>query len=326
MSCATTTTQMSALGCDPPRDIFSEDIARLYLPPHPDAVEEDSDDSSGATQTFDDFLDMGNRAPNAEGTGRIRMGERGRRGVAVLYLQGMKADLALSTFLAAYMQLKVTSVVTPLEFVHGRRTRSLVDRKRGLEFPLKVRTRRGKAVAVAVDVFSLFDVLVEYIPRSAAVAVLVCDFDICEGRASATIAGRACGDRVAVVSRSVEPDGRALSLVVAHELLHTFGLDHCNAWHCIMNAYTLDATNSNSVDSNSSALELCPADIRKWMRVLQEGGMELNLRQRWSELAALCAERGWLRDAAWFNNRLLRLPQDSDELANYKVDNHDFLA
>ena len=43
-----------------------------------------------------------------------------------------------------------------------------------------------------------------------------------------------------------------------NELLHTFGIDHCVAWRCLMNAYVPE-----SRSAQDPQLALCPMDLRK---------------------------------------------------------------
>ena len=113
-----------------------------------------------------------------------------------------------------------------------------------------------------IDVFSLFNVLFEYVEKDcfsilAVTDVIIGDPDI----PKETIFGRACGDRVAVISCFDELSNRRLSfrevaLTGIHELLHTLGLDHCVLWKCIMNAYC------SSQDADDEVL-LCPLDMKK---------------------------------------------------------------
>ncbi len=85
---------------------------------------------------------------------------------------------------------------------------------------------------------------------------------------------------------------RSLKLVV-HESGHTFGLEHCVRYRCVMNG-------SNSLDeSDRQPLHLCPDCLRKlaWNR-----GLDVNA--RYDALAALYTRLGLTEEARWVEDRL----------------------
>ena len=59
------------------------------------------------------------------------------------------------------------------------------------------------------------------------------------------ITGRACGDRVAVIStKGIKM--REIITTALHEFMHTLGIDHCIHWKCIMNSLYDDENDESS--------------------------------------------------------------------------------
>lgn len=237
------------------------DVVGLPPPPpslyHPslDCLYRDAADAATLgedVQSWHEFHDMGRRPPNADGTGRYKPTAK-RRHILVL---GLRRDAspyplpdlhAVAAHLGAHVGLPARAhrlVELPLEDLDG--DLSVVDRDQGVAFPVKTlrapsrkaagakRRRRGAATAAtytavaAVEVFSLFDILVEYVDADAFTLVCVTNAPIFEGdHPDSLIVGRACGDRVCVVN--CDPDTH-WAPTAFHELLHTFGLDHW--WVC----------------------------------------------------------------------------------------------
>ena len=145
-------------------------------------------------------------------------------------------------FLEAFLGLKpVPSDATGLSMRASKKRASIIDSTAGVSFPLQV-FRNG-----CVDVFSVFDVLVEYVAESDFNLLAVVEQPLGErisheGEAEevAEVLGRACGNRVAVVQ--CYPGVRDIELfgTIAHELLHTMGFDHTTHWRCLMNPSCYD--------------------------------------------------------------------------------------
>ena len=270
-------------------------MAKLYAKP---LYENLDDDNESATQSYDEFLEIGQRPPNEFGTGRFIVGDDNRRTIHLLYLKGSTVDNKLAEFISAYFGLPVTTTVTELSMMATGKSktkkRSFADISQDISFPLKY-YKPGNST----DVFSIFDVLVEFLPPGAFSSVLLVDFPISEDKE--VVYGRACGDRVAVVSSDSITTRRDHILVVIHELLHTFGFDHCDAFACIM----------NPASSETNTLELCPAELRKLLDAVRG----IDLVKRWRDLERLCRAEGWASDADWFAQRL----QLTDSVSNSSV-------
>jgi archaemetzincin len=83
--------------------------------------------------------------------------------------------------------------------------------------------------------------------------------------------------------------------VLAHEIGHMFGMQHCIYYHCLMNG-------SNSLpESDAAPLHLCPVCLRKL-----HASIGFDLREREERLARLLAERQLAADAAWYQSRVSR--------------------
>ncbi|KAJ3139079.1 Asparagine synthetase domain-containing protein 1 [Physocladia obscura] len=275
--------QRKGLGNNYSPHIYNKRIEHLYSSALAASLEDSDDEIS---QSFAEFVEMGKQAPNAEGTGRFLVGDDSRNCIYILLLKDAAIDLMLEKFLAAFFQsIPIRLIHTELQAKiksKGRNRTSLVDKMRGFEFPLET-NKLG-----AIDVFSLFDVLSEYLPIDAFTAIFVADlpiFDPCDP--TATIGGRACGDRIAVLSTK-NVSQRELFQTCAHELLHTFGVDHCEAWHCIMNPCIPEVV-------QDACMEPCPVDIRKIAIAIPK----LDLEKRWQQLLDVYREMKWTIDVSW---------------------------
>lgn len=91
---------------------------------------------------------------------------------------------------------------------------------------------------------------------------------------------------------------RRTYIVLAHEIGHMFGLEHCTHYHCVMNG-------SNGLrETDRSPLHLCPVCLRKLDLAL--GGTDH--RRRYAGLASFLAGHGLAADAAWYRERARRIP------------------
>lgn len=84
--------------------------------------------------------------------------------------------------------------------------------------------------------------------------------------------------------------------VLAHEIGHMFGLEHCTYFHCVMNGV------NNMEEADRSPLHLCPVCLRK---------LQLNARfdlvKRYKSLARLLEAQGLGDEAAWYRARAKKL-------------------
>jgi archaemetzincin len=88
---------------------------------------------------------------------------------------------------------------------------------------------------------------------------------------------------------------RTLKLMI-HEVGHTFGLQHCVYYRCVMNG-------SNGIaETDDSPLHLCPVCLRKLRR-----STGLDLAGRYRRLARVYRRFGLAEEAEWIEARLARL-------------------
>ena len=127
----------------------------------------------------------------------------------------------------------------------------LHDVDKNIIFPLKVKSKK------IIEVFSILDVLTEYVSKYYSVIALI-DNEIYEKGNSGFILGRACGDRVAAVTTKSN-SFREISLTFLHETMHTMGLDHCMLWKCVMNSNGIPDPN----EDEGGRMELCPLELIK---------------------------------------------------------------
>ena len=233
-------------------------------------------------QTFAEFVDMGKREPNAQGTGRAKLtSQRRRLGLLNLAKRTMGSDRLrrLNLFLEAFLGLEpVQSASTGLSVRASKNSASIIDSTAGVSFPLRL-FRNG-----CVDVFSVFDVLVEYVAPSDFNLLAVVEqplgemvSDDGEAEEVAEVLGRACGDRVAVVQ--CYPGVRDIELfgTVAHELLHTMGFDHTTHWRCLMNPSCYD----------DEWLFLAPHNLKKLKLFLSQEGNASFVLDRYKRLLSV---------------------------------------
>ena len=218
-----------------------------------------------------------------EGTGRFQLSEA-RRQLGLLNLsKTISAERLrrLSLFLEAFLGLPVVhSAANPsLSMKATKRKASIIDRKQGVSFPLTV-FKNG-----CVDVFSVFDVLVEYVSENDFNLLAITDHPLGEVVSEedeeeeiSEVLGRACGDRVAVVQCYKEVTDLELFATIAHELLHTMGFDHTTYFRCLMNPSCFD----------DEWIFLSPHNLKKLKLFLEEGANTGFIRCRYETL-----ERIW---------------------------------
>lgn len=84
--------------------------------------------------------------------------------------------------------------------------------------------------------------------------------------------------------------------LLAHELGHTLGFGHCDAYACVMNGI------ANLDELDVTPLHLCPVCLRKLLWLV-----EIEPLQRYRELAAYYETHGLDTELAWLRGRIARL-------------------
>ena len=88
--------------------------------------------------------------------------------------------------------------------------------------------------------------------------------------------------------------------VLAHEMTHMFGVQHCIYFHCLMNG------SNHLAESDARPMHLCPVDLRK----LQESiGFDVVVRYR--RLLDFHLNAGFRDEAAWLTRRIAFIAQSS---------------
>ena len=125
-----------------------------------------------------------------------------------------------------------------------------------LDLNSKAKKSKKSKPAYALDVFSLFDALVQLVVEPYISCLALINYKLAEEWDSSIteVLGRACGDRICCVSLPCHDSKREIFWTSTYELLHTIGFDHCTSFHCIMNAF-------NSLEK--ATLFLSPPNLRK---------------------------------------------------------------
>ncbi|KAL7579809.1 hypothetical protein ACA910_021941 [Epithemia clementina (nom. ined.)] len=311
------------LGSNPPSWVWRDSYAALHPPADPLSLASADDDvgEQEEEQTFRQFMEMGKREPNERGTGRWKIEPNRRWTIAILPMDvGVSTELVqqLQVYLRAFfhgLPVEIHQQAFQVDICNGKLVcpRAIMSSKKKRQttrqlFPLRHCWIDGEE---HLEVFSLFDVMVPY---------FVLDHHYCvmgltshnlaeewmdhdnrsENNASSSsssttyhstpVLGRACGDRVCVVSvnnndgdqaagskTSRRNAAAAVAVAVAananatnagihatllatctHEILHCFGLDHCTSFACVMNA-------QSSMAQEEECLFLSPLNLKKWV-------------------------------------------------------------
>lgn len=169
---------------------YQSDFYRLFT-----NVEADDIEDTNELQPISEFEDSGKRKPNLMGTGRNKITKK-RKTIYLMKLgRSFKVDFKiLSELMSAYFGMEVKILDSKLKIAINDKVVSVIDSEKKLGFPLKnIKNKR-------IDVFSLFDVLVEYIPNDCYTLITLTDYEIYDPEVPDNfIYGRACGDRVAVI-------------------------------------------------------------------------------------------------------------------------------
>src|SRR5207247_1423607 len=81
--------------------------------------------------------------------------------------------------------------------------------------------------------------------------------------------------------------------VLAHEMAHMFGIQHCIYFHCLMNG------SNHLVESDARPMHMCPVDLRK----LQES-IGFDVVERYRRLLQFYLNAGFTEEASWLSRRL----------------------
>ena len=132
------------------------------------------------------------------------------------------------------------------------------------------------------------------------------------------IMGYSCGNGASVVSLTecfdnklkdiIRRNANALFEMIKtslHELCHTFGIDHCVEYHCIMNSQYVK-------ESYKNPIYFCPVCLSKLYL-----GLNLDLEKRLNELYQLYVKIGMQQSAIWIKNRIILWNNDK-KLLNIK--------
>jgi hypothetical protein len=269
-----TQAQKKILGKNYSKDVYHRSFCHLHSSPNEDSYYEDEDE-----QTFDEFLDMGRRPPNEEGTGRFKISATRNR-IACLFFINPKLEKKNKNLrkrrdeIKKYLEIFFVLPVDILEMnedvldfaketIHvGEYIYELTI----LPKKNKKNNKKRKKDAINdktdnnryIEVFSLFDALESLVTEPYLTMVAFIDHPLCEldedsDTGYQVVCGRACGDRIACVSLpECSSSFKNLLCVASHELLHTIGFDHCNSWQCLMNA-----------SGSDNWLFLSPVNLRK---------------------------------------------------------------
>ena len=258
------------LGKNPPFDIWHDSYDRLHQPPNPEAIFDDEEE-----QTFEEFVEIGKRSPNVQGTGRWKRTKQ-RSKIALFYFGKQYSTVPTTDngltfnaemlrnvrdFISVYLQIEVDFFeqfdaidihdqcfhLSGMDYDIKRFPPSTSKKARSCGSNAKKRKtssnleREYDQFGPRIDVFSLFDVLVHEAkePYIAIVGLFDCALGESideKGKMYTDVLGRACGDRVACVSLPFCESLKSLLCNTIHELLHTVGFDHCNSYQCLMNA------------------------------------------------------------------------------------------
>mmetsp|Transcript_22119 Transcript_22119/g.28650 ORF Transcript_22119/g.28650 Transcript_22119/m.28650 type:complete len:363 (-) Transcript_22119:103-1191(-) len=306
--------QKRFLGSKPPQYIWDEIFSSLHSVANPDSLGryEITDE-----QSFDEFKEMGKRNPNPEGTGRWKITSK-RNKIGVVWIKKKNQTKKK----AAKMQSCIESIAnlisafsclgTDVISLEGDEDICLFPKEgkilaKGSSFPLNTFQSVYNKNRLVLDVFSLFDMLVEYAKPPYVSIVAFVDEELgeeadagegVEGSDYYEVLGRACGDRVACVSTS-EPKIRDLFATAMHEAFHTVGLDHCTTWNCLMNPSSCDQI----------CVTLSPLNLRKLLlmhKVPEKEGGHFLVKRYQSIISAMRTFRGnpFRKDISWIENKL----------------------
>lgn len=97
----------------------------------------------------------------------------------------------------------------------------------------------------------------------------------------------------------------ACSRILAHELCHLLGMQHCCFFRCLMNPtpHPSSTSGTTSLAQWDCTVLLCPVCLRKLAYACA-----LDVRRRYQKLAGLLERLGFVHEPQWIRNRLSRTP------------------
>ncbi len=98
------------------------------------------------------------------------------------------------------------------------------------------------------------------------------------------------------VERSPESESMMLQRsckVLGHETGHMFGIEHCIAFHCLMNG------SNNMQESDNAPLHLCPVCLRKL-----QSSVPFDFVTRYQALQQFSEKANWTAELAWLQKRI----------------------
>ncbi len=311
-----TKTQQSILGKGYQSDVLHTKYSHL----HPRA-DEDAYFSDEEEQSYAQFVDMGNRPPNEEGTGRFTI-TPSRNRIACLFFVDRKKEKSntnqkkqrerIREFLEIFLHVPVDIIEYDAkllsiedETIHIGDYIYELDMYPKLKKGTKKRKKENSSER-AIEVFSLFDALEGIVTEPYLSMVAFIDSPLCEVMEKeegsneeeySIVYGRACGNRIACVSLVDCVTFKDLLCVTLHELLHTVGFDHCNSWRCLMNATGSD-----------SWIFLSPVNLRK-LKVFHDiddsnTSFLLERYEKLRQLLVLWQDSQFNRELTWLEEKL----------------------
>ena len=164
----------------------------------------------------------------------------------------------------------------------------------------------NKNELVELNSGEMLDVLLNFMEKSTLTVLGITAYNIFSpALPEDTIMGLSCGDGASVVSLTECFDNKIKDINIRnnsaffemaktslHELSHTFGVDHCVDYHCIMNSLYVK-------ESYKNPIYFCPICLYKLYV-----GLNLKLEKRFNDLYQFYEKHGMKESAIWVKNRI----------------------
>ena len=153
---------------------------------------------------------------------------------------------------------------------------------------------------------NIIEILINFIKKSTLTVLGITAYNIYNPDIpDDTIMGYSCGDGTSIVSLTECFDNKIKDINIKnknaffemiktclHELPHTFGIDHCVEYHCILNSQYVK-------ESYKNPIYFCPICLCKLYV-----GLNLNLEKRFNELYQFYINNDMEPSALWIKNRI----------------------